>query len=421
MIELNCDLRAYPIALLFVLLACNAFLDWLHDSTNSRALTRFGIFTALGLFTEFFVVFFIAGCFAILALRCALNPDFRTALRTSLREHSRQWAVAAGIPMLVFLGFFTFHKTARMEDLPYLRDYIWSSEHHTDPISFLYSNIVHEASYFASLGLSPAAVLALLFLFILPGLFYFLLKRRDLANGIFSATPIVLAGAILAQIMVLALAAKYPFGGEFRHQSIAVPFLFLAVFLLLDLLAGVLSAPMFRHGLFMLAGAVTAANFAYGLTTYAWHEPEPRAADYIRFRQQFPAAENIYADQSSAIYFYGQHNAAKWTLLHHYLLNDQNVFSYTVESGYAAPFRFIRIREQTWFDPAAPLSYQLLAAAMREEKIGSAVLYFVSRTWDDDATTALRELIRKHAPAAGISVGRNDIGRDYAFIEFQLK
>jgi hypothetical protein len=85
---MNCDLRAYPIALLFVLLAFNAFLDWNADPagpTAGHAIVRFNAYSLLAILSEYYVVFFLAGCLGILVLRVLLRPPFRAAFLNSIR------------------------------------------------------------------------------------------------------------------------------------------------------------------------------------------------------------------------------------------------------------------------------------------------------------------------------------------------
>ena len=108
-IEMNCDVRAYPLALLFVLLAFNAFLDWTADPANAhagRAIVRFTVYSLLALLSEYYVIFFLAGCLGLLALRALLRPAFRAAFLNSLRVDLEALAVLRRFPVDLVPGLF---------------------------------------------------------------------------------------------------------------------------------------------------------------------------------------------------------------------------------------------------------------------------------------------------------------------------
>jgi hypothetical protein len=228
-IEMNCDVRAYPLALLFVLFAFNAFLDWTADPANAhagRAIVRFTVYSLLALLSEYYVIFFLAGCLGLLALRALLRPAFRAAFLNSLRVDWKRWLFCGASLSILFLAFFVFQMIIRPQDQRYLQPYIWDERSPLGLDGFLLSNLENEMGYFTPFHIDPGWMLALVVLLFLPALIYFAFVRRERMRGAFSADPPLLLAGVLIQLLVLSLAGEYPFGGEFRHQSIIAPLFF---------------------------------------------------------------------------------------------------------------------------------------------------------------------------------------------------
>ena len=196
---------------------------------------------------------------------------------------------------------------------------------------------------------------------------------------------------MLIQLLVLSLAGEYPFGGEFRHQSIIAPFVFAAL---------KPSLAWARHGLFITAGLLVAGSFAYGWAVYPWTSVQPTSPEYSQFRAVFPKPENIYGDNTSTIYYYAETHKSKWTLQDRFLVHDQRITVYRTDDGNGYPIRFLRNKRQTWFDLTDPETYQVLAGALRQERL---------------------ERFRTLAPLAGLEYGRYSVGRTYVFVEFKLR
>lgn len=424
MIGFHSDLRAYPIALLFVMLAFNAWVDWFANPSGTgsgRAIARFGAYSLLAMLCEYYVVFFVAGCLGILVLRAVRRPPFRALLMNSLRVDWKLWTFAIASPAILFVGLLTIQVNDNLVDLPYIKNYIWNPEVHPSIDWFLLVNAGREIGYFTPFDISPDFMLPLVCLLFIPALLYFVIARRELWRGAAAAATALLAAALLGQMLVLSVAKKYPFGGEFRHQSIAAPFVFLTAFLLVDLVAGALRASRLRYALFTTTGLLVCASFAFGWSLAPWNMKEPNWEGNARFRQFFPNPENIYIDRISTILFFGENYKSNWSYQDQFFIDGHPIVAYRVDDGKSRPVRVLLKKNQRWFELLKPETYRILAETLQHEKLKSAVLFFMSLKWDDRGAVALEEAFRTMAPAAGLECGRYEMGRNYLFIEFKLR
>jgi hypothetical protein len=423
-IELNCDLRAYPIALLFVLLAFNSWLKWYADPSADgagRAIVRFGAYSSLAILCEYYVVLFLAGCFGLLILRALTRTAFRDALIGSLRTDWKAWSFAAASPLLLFLTFFRLQQNYSLVDLPYIQPFIWNPDLNPGIDWFLLSNSGREIGYFTPFNIDPEIILPLICLLFIPALVYFSTSHKRFLRGVSSSAPPLLAALMLAQIIVLAVLKLYPFGGEFRHQSIVAPFLFLTAFLFVDVLAGVLKKSAARYALFSTVGALIAASFAFGWSVYPWNAIEQNSGELARFRQLFPNAENVYIDKVSTNFFYGAYNHFEWTFQNQFVIGGQRIVAYRLDDGKGHRVRLLRNKNEPWVDPRDPETYKVMAAALQHEHLKSAVFCFMSLKWDDEGSKLLEEVVRTQAPLAGLIPGRQEVGHHYLFVEFKLR
>jgi hypothetical protein len=173
--------------------------------------------------------------------------------------------------------------------------------------------------------------------------------------------------------------------------------------------------------LFLTAGSLVAASFAYGWNVYPWNAVEVRSGENARFRQLFPNPDTIYTDQSSAIFYYGDNNNKQWTFQDRFLINNQRIVEYRVDGQSGHPVRLFRNKNQPWFELTNPETYQVLAAMMREKKLKSVVLFFTSVSWNEEGTSILDERVHALAPLAGLECGRYELGTTYAFIVLKMK
>ena len=412
-IDLNCDVRAYSLALLFILLAFNAWLDWNtapRGTLARRAILRFGLWSSLAILSEYYTILFLAACFAILVLRFLMRPAFRETLQASVREHWQAWLFTTVSPVTLFGIFAFFQLSVKASNQRYLQPFLWNNPA-VGLDDFLLSNLQSELGLFAPFQLDSAIAIALLIL--LPALLWFGCRRAKDA-------PLLLI-AIFLQIALLSLFAIYPFGGEFRHQSILAPFAFITGFLLLDRLADHLPQPRIRNAMFTSAGLLLTATFTFGWTVYPWSSTPLDYAEYSHLQALFPHPASLYVDRASAMYYFGENHRAKWILQDRFLAREQRITAYKVEDGQNPPTRFLQNKNQPHLELTDPETYQVLTATLIHEGLPSAVIYCVGRSWSSDGARTLESKLLSLAPANGLDLGRYQIGKNYVIAEFRLR
>jgi len=420
-IEMNCDLRGYPFALLFLTAAFYYWLDWYAEPANTRSMLLFSAASCLAMLSEFYVLFLLAGCFGMQVLRSGSDSAYRQEVVGAAKANWKLWIASLAAPFLIFAGSQAVQMHLEPAGFPYLHPYLWLPQVHADLYWFLLANLGREIGYFAPFGVDSGVILPLVFFVAIPVYAYFFIARKDLTRGVPALAPVLMVPLLLAQIIVLSLLRKFPFGGLFRQQSILAPFVFLSAFLLLDLLVGFWKGATARNVLFALAGLLVAGSFATGWAAYPWGAAEPRSAEYKRFRQLFPTSDSVYADQASAIYYFGETHRAKWSFVSRILVDEQRVVEYRIDDGSGHPVRLFRNKNQPWTDLANPNTYRVLADTLRVQHLKSAQLYFVGLNWDEAAKTVLEERMRTLSPQAGLDIGLHEVGTTYAFAEFKLR
>ena len=272
---------------------------------------------------------------------------------------------SAWLPL--FLGLWIVQIAVQPQAQPYLHSHYWNDNDPRGLDGYLLSNFEQEIGYFTPFHIDAGIMLAVSALLMLPALIYYAFVRKDRWR-VPADAPLMLA-MLLAQLVVLSLAATYPFGGELRHQSIIAPFIFATAFLLLDRLAGALHSVLARNALFTAVACLSAANFAFGWTSYPWQSVEPYAAEYQKFQAAFPSLQTgiIYGDQCSTVLYWTAHHNARWTLQDRFLVDGHRIVEYRMDDGTGHPVRMLRNKKTFYFDLADPEQYRYfpMSCAMR--------------------------------------------------------
>ena len=262
--EIIIDVRAYPLALSFVIAAFYFLVDFIASGARrNRSLMLSGMFTSLAIASEYFSILFLFACLGYLALLSAAHPPFRrSALEWASRN--RRAAIAAVGPPFALIAF--VYRT-NMKDLAckFYPEFCWSPG--LSRVDFVLQGLRQDLNYMLPVEISSgAAALAALAAFV-PVLLSRGLNRKRSGETLASGVPGLLFLLLLAELIVLSLLRAYPFGSFARQQSILFPFFTLTAFLLLDEAIGSLPAsPPFawlKSGLLALAAAAIAVNF-YG-------------------------------------------------------------------------------------------------------------------------------------------------------------
>jgi formylglycine-generating enzyme required for sulfatase activity len=259
------DVRAYPLALFFIIAAFYCLVDFLASGLRrNRSLVLFGVFTSLAIASEYYAVLFLLACLGSLALLLAARPPLRRRALEWARRRRGAAIAAFGLPFAAIGFFLQTHLRHVAVFADYLPEFYWNPR-----IPFLYfaaQNIRADLNFMLPIEISSAAVAFWALCAFAPLLLYLGLCRGRSRRSLLSGLPGLLFLLLLTELMVLSLLGLYPFGGFARHQSVLFPFFTLTAFLLLDRFVGSLpsSGPLSwsRPVILGLTAAAIAVNFA---------------------------------------------------------------------------------------------------------------------------------------------------------------
>jgi hypothetical protein len=368
--------RSYPIAILFSLLAFDAYLDYLAAPLASqapRAIARFGCFAALAIMSEYYAIFFFAACLVIPWPRAFVEKEFRQNLVGSMRRYWGIWA-------LILVGLATLMLTLYLAHLRYqpaiennVSAYYWNSHSGIPSWRFLVDNLHRDIGYFFPLSINSN-----------KGLILFAGAFLPAVESALAAMPPAIPLALFCELMILSAAGRYPFGGEMRQQSIVVPFFVLTGFVILDQLVGGLQNRFTRTTALTLIFALIVTNFAYGWSAFPRSSREIDISQYDVFRSVFPNPHVIYMDQLSFIIFF-IHNHESRVFEKRYNENSQRTprgqeyfaYRYRTTDASGKPLEIVRDRRVWNFDLSNLGTYQWPARSFRMAGLQNATLFLI--------------------------------------------
>jgi formylglycine-generating enzyme required for sulfatase activity len=268
------DIRSYPLALFFVIVAFYFLLDFCAGGARrNRSLMLFGIFTGLAIASEYYAILFLFACLGAIVLLMAARPMFRGHV---IEWASRNWLVPAtafGLPFAVIACF----SQTRLKHLIYGLSSLGypSADFYLGPgipcINFVLQNLRADLNYMLPVEIPPVVVVLWGLVIFFSLLLYRSLFRKQSRESFAAGVPGLLVLLLLAELIILSLLRLYPFGGFARQQSVLFPFFTLTAFLFLDRFIGCL--PTSRRLCWLKAGilGMTAAAIA---VNYSGFDPE---------------------------------------------------------------------------------------------------------------------------------------------------
>ena len=427
MIEINIDVRSYALALLFVTLAFDHLIDFVTDPAGRYkrfSCVWFSVCTGLAIATEYYSIFFYAACLFLIAALALRYPPFRSPLLEGIGSHRVMRALAVSMPAIEFAIFYFVHASRQVLDDS---DFRWNTAVHKTIREFVSANLVREWNYLLPIHATSPGVVATLVGGALIVVVYAAFFRNFSFRSAAASAPGLILFALLFELIVLAIAQKYPFGGELRQQSILAPFIVLTAFSALDSLLN-------RFGRWANVGVCLVAVFI-GVHFYSTWKTYPRYTvhDYVgpnadAFPVAIPHPRAIFTDQFSLIWYFMYTHQSQWTFVRR-LGNSGYVYGFRVQefsirdaSGNEIPL--LRTFGLWNFDLEHMDFYRLLADSLRAARIGTVDLFHVTetpKTRDAAALKKFEEQIVRQAAAVGLDVTRRSIDNNHVFAEFALK
>jgi Dolichyl-phosphate-mannose-protein mannosyltransferase len=424
MLEINLEVRSYPLCLFFVLAAFYFLVDFLArdlDARGRRSLVLWGSLSSLAIGTEYYAIFFVMACVACVALFVPMRRELRQAASRWSAANRVQVLFALLLPLATMTYFYRTHIRHQPLNYGHVIEFYWTPG--TSKLAFVLRNLRADLNFVLPLEITSTAGL-LLFLAIcvlLIGLVLFLRRRR---GGIaMAALPACMTFVLLAELIAASLLRRYPFGGFDRQQSILFPFLFLTGFVLLDLAISFLPALSLRAAVAAIVVFLIGAHFLYGWRRLAHIPTELFTNEYATYRVKVVSAPAIFLDQFTLIGYYMQTNEWKWKFRRHlHEPNRVDEYELTTSSGrHIMLFRDL----DTWnFDLHQPFMYQVLAHSLHDSNLTSANVFLVKQAKghaNAAGIVAEESEIRQRAAATGLRVDSLYDDNEQADISFALQ
>ncbi len=340
-ISISAEIRSYQLTVFLCLLA---FLFWL-EKVSPRNCIAFAVCSSLAVSCHYSAVFFLAACLLILPL-------------SRLR-----WPVVAAliVPCTVFAVEYFVHAGAQPMQ-GYLFDFYFGQTPNESVTSFVARNSQSFFNLFSPIEIHSQTVFLFISLLLCALVVWVMIKRWN------KAVPILFALAMVLELLVGALARKYPFGGMLRHQYIAGPFLLIAAFVVLDAL------PSPRYAIPVLALAASIANAVVEVPKLIFYpgvvllKPE-----FDIWHAAFPNARAVYVDHWGVIGYF-IHTSEQPRAFVRRIPDHAVIDEYSTPAG--TDIFYDKSRDV--LDLSDPSVYRSFAACLRGSGVKELTLFFYS-------------------------------------------
>lgn len=407
-IELDCDVRAYPLSLLFVLCAFYGLLEALAGPEERIGLAAilFGIGCALAILTEYMAIFFFLAVLVVVPLLALRFPEVRGRL---LRVRPGTLAVPLVPPFAAMIWLYLAHVRFQPGAQGHVQEFYRARG--TSILDFVLRNLRNEVNFLSPLEINSLVACVLLTVGVIGAMIY--LNREGRKEQVAPAALGLILFGILAELIVLALVRRYPFGGFARQQSILFPFVVLTAFWLFDFASARFPRAL-RAGAHVLIALLITASFAHGWSHRPRYEEDLFTREHAIFQQILPGSQAVYLDQFSLIGYFIHHRDWQWEIERHYREPDRMDEYGTVSPSGESRVVVRNVRKWS-FDLLRPETYATLARLMREARLPGIDVFHLRqspRPLDAAALEAGKQRFRDLAKAAGLAAGPiHDDGR----------
>jgi hypothetical protein len=419
-VELDTDVRPYPLALLLIAMAFLPFIDFIRDPESAaagKALLSFTGLTLLAQLSEHFSLFFYCACVGSAVLYAAVYPEFRKSLWAFIRRKPVIVSIALTLPLALFwvMSIVQLRYVASLQ--PQVSDYYLASSG-LAPWQYIRLNFGRELNNFLPIKINTLTQVNWIFA-MTPVLICLLLASPSRKNKLLSNLPIMVLLLLLLELMVGGLAGRYPFGGELRQQAIIAPFLTLSGFALLDRFSiGRIKVPVA-----VLVALWIAADFhSDWIKPSGWEELFQR--EYLAFQKEFPSSPVVFTDYFSCFGLYAATHTWSWRVDSSVIAAGSRIWIYKTISPQGQQRLVLRDKDSWNLDLTLPGLYAVIANALLQTKLPSVDLFWVKQGGQavspadaEKQTAQFAEL----ANSAGLAIPAGHFDGRLGFFEFRLK
>ena len=424
-IETNCEVRAYPLAILFMVIAFYHLIEFLTGeemALRKRSLIWFGVMTSLAIATEYYSILFLVSCGALLLFMAIRYSRFRDELLLWARTRGHPLLLALGLPSVVAIFLYFIQERPRIFVHVYLTEFYWDK--HEPLLQFVTRNFGSEMYLMSPIEFhSTVLVMTLGVLAALVIVYFSFASERP--DDIAAKSALLMIVFLLGGLILFSIARRYPFGGQARHQSIIFPFIVLAGFVAFDRAITLVPSARWRGAMIgvlaLLAGLVIWSRWQTPIFF-----PENYSAEFRAFRINFPDTSALYVDQFSLLNYFAQTYKSSWKFERHYHNHHDRkaIDEYRIVDSSGDHTVLLRNLDDFSFELDTLEFYRTLRRAMLDARLTSLTLFFVNWNWHHLHKASLEDtdrIIQKLAGDQGLSVGATMYGDEEAFVAFSLR
>ncbi len=421
-IEMDCDIRAYPLSLLFVLCAFYYFWELLigAEHKTARAMILFGIGCSLAILTEYMTVFFFFASLVILLTLFICFPEIRRRLSELFKARPRTCMIVFILPFAAMIWLYRVHVRHQPATQGNVEAFYWTKG--TSMLDFVLRGIHNEVNFLLPFEINSISICVILTLIVLTAIVYMSFVRGWNEKRIVAATLGLMLSGILTELIFISLARRYPFGGFARQQSILFPFIVLTIFWLIDSFSSTLPRAV-QSGMQLTVALLITASFLHGWSRYPKFKEDLFTREYKTFSENLPHSKALYIDQFSLIGYYIHTHDWQWKFKQHYR-EPERIDEYRTVNPVGEQRLVVRNLDQWNFDLLRPETYATLARLLRDAHMPDADIFYVRQFpygMNAAAIAADKQRFQNLAKAAGLSVGTLYYDGQQAYIHASLQ
>ena len=421
-IDLDCDVRAYPLSLLFVLCAFYCLLAMLvgPEQKLNPAVISFAISCSLAILTEYMTVFFFPAALVVLLVLGIRFPEVRQKMLKLFSAKPRVFIMLLGVPFAVIAWLYQVHVRYQPRTQNNVEEFYWAKG--TSMLDFVLRGLRNDVNFLMPVEINSFWICAVLTVAVLGTVLYLSFMRKADQKQIAPAALGLLLLVMLAELIYVSLVRRYPFGGFARQQSILFPFIVLTAFWLLDSFSARL--PRILHsGISLAIALLITASFWHGWSNIPKLREDLFTGEYKVFSETLPHSNAVYIDQFSLIGYYIHTHEWQWRFKQQYR-EPERIDEYRTVSPVGEQRAVIRNLDQWNFDLLRPETYTTLAQVLRDAHLpGADIFYFRQFPHNTDAAAIAddKQHFQNLAKAAGLSISSLYYDGRQAYIHTRLQ
>lgn len=240
-ITISTEVRSYELSVCFALLAFLCYLNLFPSARSGPRLSAylgFPVAMCLALNADYSTAFILGACVATWVVLAVAIREYRPRFSSTANWRRLLLLLASfAAPVLVVIEMY-MGPLRHQQIQGYLYDFYWSFKPGETQLEFLLRNGLNEWNWFSPVAIqNPTLFICVAAILAAVAICLFVLNLRAKGARGGARVPFPLAVLIILALIVLSFDDAYLFGGRLRQQYILFPFLVIAIFSVVDVIA----------------------------------------------------------------------------------------------------------------------------------------------------------------------------------------